>query len=102
MKEISSAEVDFLLRFPYVPDLSSRVDFLDNVGWGGIVCLSGMDDFLNLDRDIEGSAKRWKKIVESEIPEKERFPQEWRHITGLQRLCMIRCMRLDRMTYAIR
>ncbi|XP_047352693.1 dynein beta chain, ciliary-like [Vespa velutina] len=101
MKEISSVEVDFLLRFPYVPDLSSRVDFLDNIGWGGIVYLSGMDDFLNLDRDIEGSSKRWKKIVESEIPEKERFPQEWRHITALQRLCMIRCMRLDRMTYAI-
>ncbi|KAK2582958.1 hypothetical protein KPH14_009015 [Odynerus spinipes] len=102
MKEISPVEVDFLLRFPYVPDLRSRVDFLDNISWGGIVYLSGMDDFQNLDRDIEGASKRWKKIVEAETPEKERFPQEWKNITALQRLCMIRCMRLDRMTYAIR
>ena len=34
-----------------------------------------MDEFKNLDRDIEGSAKRWKKFVESESPEKEKFPQ---------------------------
>ncbi|XP_015187538.1 PREDICTED: dynein beta chain, ciliary-like [Polistes dominula] len=102
MKEISLVEVDFILRFPYVPYLRSRVDFLDNKNWGGIVYLSGMDAFQHLDRDMEGASKRWKKIVESETPEKERFPQEWKNVTALQRLCMIRCMRLDRMTYAVR
>ena len=56
----------------------------------------------NLDRDIEGSAKRWKKFVESECPEKEKFPQEWKNKTSLQKLCMMRGLRPDRMTYAIR
>lgn len=61
-----------------------------------------MEEFRNLDRDIEGSAKRWKKFVESECPEKEKFPQEWKNKTSLQRLCMMRALRPDRMTYAVR
>lgn len=64
--------------------------------------LSEMDEFKNLDSDIEGSAKRWKKLVESEAPEKEVFPKEWKNKTALQKLCMVRCMRPDRMTYAIK
>lgn len=61
-----------------------------------------MEEFKNLDSDIEGSAKRWKKFVESEVPEKEVFPKEWKNKSALQKLCMLRCMRPDRMTYAIR
>ena len=33
-----------------------------------------MDEFRNLDRDIEGSAKRWKKFAESECPRKRKVP----------------------------
>jgi hypothetical protein len=54
-----------------------------------------------LDRDIESSPKRWKKLVECECPEREKFPQEWKNKTALQRLCMLRALRPDRMTYAI-
>ena len=102
MKEISQAELDFLLRYPYKSNVVSPVDFLNNVSWGGIKYLSDMDEFRNLDRDIEGAAKRWKNFVESETPEQEKFPQEWKNKTALQRLCMMRCLRLDRMTYAVR
>ncbi|CAJ0928425.1 unnamed protein product [Ranitomeya imitator] len=35
-KEINSAELDFLLRYPAQPGLSSPVDFLSNQSWGGI------------------------------------------------------------------
>ncbi|EGI59469.1 Dynein beta chain, ciliary [Acromyrmex echinatior] len=102
LKEIDPSEVDFLLRFPYFPDLTSPVDFLSNVGWGGVKCLSGMENFHNLDRDIDGAAKRWRKFVESETPEREKFPQEWKNKTPFQRLCIMRCVRVDRMVYAIR
>lgn len=61
-----------------------------------------MDEFKNMDRDIEGSAKGWKKFVESEAPEKEKFPQEWKSKMGLQKLCMMRCLRPDRMCYAVK
>uniref|UniRef100_A0A668AEI7 Dynein axonemal heavy chain 17 n=1 Tax=Myripristis murdjan TaxID=586833 RepID=A0A668AEI7_9TELE len=101
-KEINPAELDFLLRYPVQPGVTSPVDFLSNHSWGGIKSLCSMEEFRNLDRDIEGSAKRWKKFVESECPEKEKFPQEWKNKTSLQRLCMMRAMRPDRMTYAVR
>ncbi|PSN39336.1 Dynein beta chain [Blattella germanica] len=100
--DVNPAELDFLLRFPIMPNLTSPVDFLTNMGWGGIKSLSQMIEFKNLDRDIEGSAKRWKKFVESEYPEKEKFPQEWKNKSALQKLCMMRALRPDRMTYAIR
>ncbi|NXE29303.1 DYH17 protein, partial [Ardeotis kori] len=101
-KEVNPVELDFLLRFPSKANVASPVDFLQPQGWGGIKVLSEMEAFRNLDSDIEGSAKRWKKFVESEVPEKEAFPKEWKHKTALQKLCMLRCMRPDRMTYAIR
>ncbi|XP_039595259.1 dynein heavy chain 9, axonemal [Polypterus senegalus] len=101
-KEIKLSELDFLLRYPAQPGLTTPVDFLSNQSWGGIKALSAMEEFNNLDRDIEGSAKRWKKFVESECPEKEKFPQEWKNKTALQRLCMMRAIRPDRMTYAVR
>ncbi|XP_078230912.1 dynein axonemal heavy chain 17 isoform X3 [Callithrix jacchus] len=101
-KELNPVELDFLLRFPFKSGVVSPVDFLQHQGWGGIKALSEMDEFKNLDSDIEGSANRWKKLVESEAPEKEIFPKEWKNKTALQKLCMVRCMRPDRMTYAVK
>ncbi|MEJ1273094.1 hypothetical protein NN561_003953 [Cricetulus griseus] len=101
-QEVSAAEMDFLLRAPIQTGTPSPVEFLSHQAWGSIKALSSMEEFCNLDRDIEGSAKSWKKFVESECPEKEKFPQEWKNKTALQRLCMMRAMRPDRMTYAMR
>eukprot|EP00731_Ephydatia_muelleri_P012058 Em0006g952a len=100
-KQIEPTELDFLLRFPATPNVTSPVDFLSHLCWGGIRSLSNLEAFKNLDKDIEGSAKRWKKFVDSECPEKEKFPGEWKNKTSLQRLCMMRALRPDRMTYAV-
>lgn len=139
-EEITSAELDFFLRFPIKPHVTSPVDFLSNTSWGGVCTLSAKEEFRyvflsmdpisnsiilhikptlpciyemhtskmfwfsfsclldwycyrNLDRDIETSSKRWKKFVESDCPEKEKFPQEWKNKTALQRMCMMRALR---------
>ncbi|XP_069511343.1 dynein axonemal heavy chain 17 [Ambystoma mexicanum] len=101
-KEVQPLELDFLLRYPFKVGLVTPVDFLSHQGWGGIKALCDMEEFKNLDNDMEGSAKRWKKFVEAEAPENEKFPKEWKNKTSLQKLCMMRCMRPDRMTYAVR
>uniref|UniRef100_H2YYB5 AAA+ ATPase domain-containing protein n=1 Tax=Ciona savignyi TaxID=51511 RepID=H2YYB5_CIOSA len=101
-KLINPVELDFLLRFPSQMNVTSPVDFLSNHSWGAVKLLSEMEEFRNLDRDIEGSAKRWKKLVESEAPEKEKLPQEWKNKNALQKLCIMRALRADRMTYAVR
>ena len=78
---ISLFEVYFLMtvfhssRFPAAPNSTSPVDFIANVGWGAIKTLSSMDEFRNLDRDIENNSKRWRKFIEGESPEKDKFPQ---------------------------
>lgn len=129
-KEIDVRELDFLLRFNIDHSYVSPLDFFSNSAWSAIKvhrhkCALGMfllvllnvivkhlsaftqvmgftDDFRGLDRDIEGSPKRWKKLVESECPEKETFPQEWKGKSSLQKLIMMRALRPDRMTYALR
>ncbi|XP_017386886.1 dynein heavy chain 9, axonemal isoform X2 [Cebus imitator] len=100
-REVNAAELDFLLRSPVQTGTTSPVEFLSHQAWGAVKVLSSMEEFCNLDRDIEGSAKSWKKFVESECPEKEKLPQEWKNKTALQHLCMMRAMRPDRMTYAM-
>lgn len=67
-----------------------------------LVDLAEMDEFRNLDTDIEGFASRWKKFVESEAKEKERFPQEWKKRSTIQKRSMRRCTRPDRKCYGIR
>nr|XP_046213681.1 dynein axonemal heavy chain 11 [Oncorhynchus gorbuscha] len=101
-KEIDVRELDFLLRFNIDHSYICPVDFLSNQAWSAIKTMSFTDEFRGLDRDIEGSPKRWKKVVESECPEKEKFPQEWKAKSSLQKLIMMRALRPDRMTYAVR
>uniref|UniRef100_A0A671Z136 Dynein, axonemal, heavy polypeptide 9 like n=1 Tax=Sparus aurata TaxID=8175 RepID=A0A671Z136_SPAAU len=101
-KEIEMRELDFLLRFNIDHHYVSPLEFLSNQAWSAIKAMSFTDEFRGLDRDIEGSPKRWKKMVESECPEKEKFPQEWKGKSSLQKLIMMRALRPDRMTYALR
>lgn len=61
-----------------------------------------MEEFRGLDRDVEGSAKQWRKWAESECPEKEKLPQEWKKESLIQKLIILRAMRPDRMAYALR
>ena len=35
-KEVNPAELDFLLRFPVTPNVTSPMDFIANAGWGAI------------------------------------------------------------------
>ncbi|XP_030057583.1 dynein axonemal heavy chain 11 [Microcaecilia unicolor] len=101
-KDIELQELDFLLRFPVEHAYKSPVDFLTAQSWSAVKAITMMDKFRGLDRDIEGSSKRWKTLVESECPEKETFPQEWKNKTSFEKLIILRALRPDRMTYAVR
>ena len=100
-EEINNAELDFLLRFPVSSQAVSPFEFISNNGWGAIKNLANLENFRNLDRDIENNPKMWQKFVEAEAPEKEKFPQDWKKKDALQKLCMMRALRQDRMIYAV-
>lgn len=101
-EQISTEEIDFLLRFPHDPNILSPVDFVGRTSWSGIKTLALMDNFYGIDKDIENYPKRWRKFSTSDIPECEPFPGEWKHRTPLQKLCIMRALRPDRVTNAIR
>jgi dynein heavy chain len=98
--EINEVELNFLLRCPGQPS-PSPVDFLTPALWGYVKSISALEAFANFDRDIEGSAKRWQKFCESEVPEREKFPGDWKNKSALQQLCMLRTLRPDRMMNAM-
>ncbi|XP_076777043.1 dynein axonemal heavy chain 11 isoform X7 [Arvicanthis niloticus] len=100
--EIHPLELDFLLRFTVEHTYSSPVDFLTAQSWSAVKAVALMEEFRGLDRDVEGSAKQWRKWVESECPEKEKLPQEWKKKSLIQKLIILRAVRPDRITYALR
>ena len=99
-EEINRVELDFLLRFPASSQVSPN-EFITQNGWGAIKSLSNLEAFRNLDKDIENNPKLWQKFVEAEAPEREKFPQDWKKKDPLQKLCMMRALRPDRMIYAV-
>ncbi|KAM7359981.1 dynein beta chain, ciliary isoform 2-T2 [Cochliomyia hominivorax] len=101
-EQISLEEIDFLLRFPHDPNTLSPVDFVGRIAWSGIKSLALIDNFYGIDKDIENYPKRWRKFSTSDVPEREQFPGEWKHRTPLQKLCIMRALRPDRVTNAIR
>jgi len=98
--DLDETELAFLLRCPGLPT-PTPVEFLTPVLWGNVKACSALEVFAGFDRDIEGSAKRWQKFCESEVPEREKFPGDWKAKTALQQLCMLRCLRPDRMMNAM-
>uniref|UniRef100_A0A667Y5V4 Dynein axonemal heavy chain 11 n=1 Tax=Myripristis murdjan TaxID=586833 RepID=A0A667Y5V4_9TELE len=100
--KIDAQEFDFLLRFPVELSKVSPLSFLSSQAWGAIKTISAMDEFSGLDKDMESSPKRWRKIIESQCPEQERLPQDWKNKSPLQKLIILRALRPDRMTYILR
>jgi len=43
--EVTASELDFLLRFPITPHVTSPIDFLSNTCWGGIRSLAVREEF---------------------------------------------------------
>ncbi|XP_034662377.1 dynein beta chain, ciliary [Drosophila subobscura] len=99
--QVSKDETDFLLRYPHDPSTLSPLDFVGRSAWGGIKSLTLIEHFYGIDKDMENYTKRWRKFMGSDAPEREQFPGEWKHRTPLQKLCIVRALRPDRMTYAM-
>ncbi|KOB71737.1 Dynein heavy chain [Operophtera brumata] len=97
--KVDARELDFLLKYAVAPEVSP-FPWLSNNSWGGIIALSKMDAFENLDKEIEGAVKRWQKYTDGEAPERDKLPGDWKNKTPLQRLCIMRALRADRMSYA--
>lgn len=98
------AEFTFLLRGTMsVSRENVLTEFIPTPSWNSVVGLAESipDVFGKLPDDIEGSAKRWKEWIQHEQPEREKLPQDWKNKTSLQRLCIVRALRSDRLMTAM-
>ncbi|MEC7144805.1 MAG: adenylyltransferase/cytidyltransferase family protein, partial [Actinomycetota bacterium] len=100
-------EADFIIKAPRVMDGAERseaLQWLPEACWGTILALAEAlpDVFAGLPGDMAGSWKRWKEFFDNEQPENEPLPGEWKRLSGFQRLLVIRALRNDRMTLAMR
>lgn len=92
----------FILVSLQVIHYSDCLERSHNICYLDIQTVSTLEHFSGLDRDIESSPKRWRKIVESTCPETERLPQDWKNKSSFQKLIILRALRPDRMTYSLR
>ena len=100
-------EADFIIKAPRVMDGQERTEalqWLPEANWGIVLALAEQlpEVFGGLPADLEGSWKRWKEFFDNEQPENEPLPGEWKRLPGFQRLLIIRALRNDRMTIAMR
>ena len=101
---IKAAELDLLVMAPRDNSKENPVvAWLPDANWQACVALSLQhEEFANLPQDLEGSWKRWKEWAEHPSPEVEQLPTDWKRLGGFQQLLIMRAIRPDRMTLALR
>ncbi|KAJ4455654.1 putative Dynein heavy chain 1; axonemal [Paratrimastix pyriformis] len=72
--------------------------------WRQTSALDLMEPFRTggLSADISQQPERWRKWVSGPAPHLDPMPPKWEHITPFHRLCLLRCLRPDRLPAAIR
>ena len=99
---LAPAALDFLLRCPQVPGKGKNaIEWLSASVKSTVLALEEVDGFRGLYEDLESSAKRWGEWYNSERPEDEPLPGDWKRLTSLQKLLVIRAMRSDRLGPAL-
>ena len=80
------------------------VSWLVGSGWKDLICVSGLNDnFANIINDFKGSLDLWKEWYDLETPETVPIPNDYTtRLTPLQRLCVMRCFRPDRVYNAVK
>jgi len=99
--ELPHEEIEYLLMGKKREEPNPLAEWLPDSNWHSVCALKDVEAFAMLSSDMQSSAKRWKEWIESEKPEQEKLPQDWKNKTHLQRLCILRALRADRMTIAI-
>jgi dynein heavy chain len=97
--ELSALFFDFFLKGPRVVGGGNPLpEWMPDSAWGSVQALKEIEEFGALPDDIIGSAKRWRDWMESERPEEEPMPGEWKKLPAFAQLLLYRALRPDRMS----
>jgi dynein heavy chain, axonemal len=75
--------------------------WLEKNVWEEICEMSGLDGVANCANEFETYLSDWQTIFESQEPHKMKFPGCMESISPLLRLCMLRCLRRDKVELAM-
>ncbi|CCD17691.1 unnamed protein product [Trypanosoma congolense IL3000] len=104
---IDAHQLDFLLRGKKKTGIlrpETVVEWCPEPNWAAVQALADVEGsvppFNLLPGDIAEN-NRWRQWAETEKPEEEKMPSEWKNLTQFQRLLVLRCLRPDRLTAAL-
>ena len=102
--EFRMMELDLMVQAPKDNSKENPVAaWLTDQCWGACCALAqAHEEFTNLPTDLEGSWKRWKEWADHPTPELEPLPTDWKRLGGFQQLLLMRAVRPDRITLALR
>ena len=105
--DLNRGELDAFLKGDTgldAPPRDSPVTWLGASGWKDLLALCDMNDaFEQLRKDFEKNKDNWKAWYDLEAPETVALPDgHSEKLTPLQRLCVMRCFRPDRVYNAVK
>jgi len=105
--EINTTQLDFLLRGKKklgIDRPESVAEWCPETNWASVQALAEVEgatpSFESLPADM-GEHNRWRIWSETEKPEDEKLPTDWKNLTAFQKLLILRCLRPDRLTSAL-
>jgi len=99
--ELNQAAFEFLLRSPKVRcEKPGELEWLPDGSWWACNAMTKLEGLENLANDLVSSSKRFKEWCDLEASEKEKLPLEYKSLPALERMCLVRALRPDRMTMA--
>jgi dynein heavy chain len=75
--------------------------WLESNVWNDICSLAGIQEFNNLTDSFSNNLSIWQQIFDSTEPHRMEFPVPFKSVTPLERLCILRCLRRDKMELAM-
>eukprot|EP01035_Chromulina_nebulosa_P020290 gene20290-26338_t len=72
----------------------------DNV-WSDLCEMAGLEQLKEIPNSVKFELNDWQEIFDSSDPHRAKFPFPFTDVTPLERLCILRCLRRDKMELAI-
>jgi dynein heavy chain len=102
--EVKPADMNFLMRAPKKPTEEYPVEWLPAPSWQTVQALGDLEEFSRFPGDMVEASPRFREWYNAATPETEKLPLDWSGLdkTPFLKMLVIRALRPDRMTIAIR
>ena len=82
-------------------DYENPSEWIVKRAWEEMRNMSTLDVFKGFDEDVCRRPDEWKKIFDAAAPQESEYPDGWNELSQLQRMCVLRTIRPDKMKEAM-